>query len=134
MPLHRKIMKRTISFIILISLLLTAVQPSIAFHYCKGKLHSVGFVKKDLPESCCAKKQTDCCSNKILKVKTDSFPINQTDTDIQAPAFPQPEFFVVSDDLIFPSGNNLLLQHIFPPGGLARYSAEMRHFICIYRI
>lgn len=127
-------MKRTISFILLIGLLLTAVQPSIAFHYCKGELHSVGFVKKDLPKSCCKKNGPNCCSNKILKVKTDSFPIHQTDTDIQTPAFLHPLFFVMSGDLIFPCENGLLLQQVFPPGGLARYSAEMRHLICIYRI
>lgn len=127
-------MKRTISFITLIGLLLTAAQPSIAFHYCKGELHSVSFVKKDLPKSCCEKNSSGCCSDKVLKVKTDSFSIHHADTDIQAPAFPQPVFFAVNDDLIFPCENNLLLQQVFPPGGLARYGAEMRHLFCIYRI
>jgi hypothetical protein len=118
----------------LIGMFLTAVQPSIAFHYCKGELHSVSFVKKDLPKSCCEKNRPGCCSNKFLQIKTDSFSIHQTDTDIQAPPFPQPVFFAVSDDLIFPCKDNLSLQQVFPPGGLARYSAELRHLICIYRI
>lgn len=127
-------MKRTISFILLIGLLLTAIQPSIAMHYCKGQLHSVGFVKKDSLKSCCGKTQSNCCSNKVLKVKTDTFPINQTDTEVYTMLFLQPLFFAVTDDLIFPCENSLLLQQVFPPGGLARYRAEMRHLICIYRI
>jgi hypothetical protein len=127
-------MKRTISFIILVSLLLTAVQPSIAFHYCKGELHSVGFIKKDLPKSCCANKHTNCCSDKVLTVKTDTFSLHSTGTEIQLPAIAHPVFFAANDDWFFPCDNNLLLQQVFPPGGLARYRAEMRHLICIYRI
>jgi hypothetical protein len=127
-------MKRTISLILLIGLLLTTVQPTFAFHYCKGRLHSVSLVKKDLPKSCCRKNCPNCCSNKIIKVQTDSFLIHQTDTDIQTPACLHPAFFAVSDDLIFPRGNNILLQQAFPPGGLAQHSAEIRHLICIYRI
>ena len=127
-------MKRTISFIILMGLLLTAAQPSIALHYCKSELHSVSFVKKDLPKSCCEKNRPGCCSDRVLKIKTDSFSILRTDTDIQAPACPQTVFFTVGDVLIFPCKTNLLLQQVFPPGGLARYSAALRHLICIYRI
>jgi hypothetical protein len=127
-------MKRTVSFILLISLLLTAVQPTFAFHYCKGRLHSVSLVKKDLPKSCCEKNRPNCCSNKILKVKTDPFSVNQTDKSIQTPVIPHSVFFVASNDLICSCENDLLLQQVFPPGGLARYGAELRLLICIYRI
>lgn len=127
-------MKRAISFILLISLLQATVQPTFAFHYCKGELLSVNFVKKDLPKSCCEKNRPGCCSDKFLKIKTDSFPIYRADANIQAPAFLQPVFFAVNNDLILSCEDNLLLQQVFPPGGLARYSAEVRHLFCIYRI
>lgn len=126
-------MKRAIVFITLTSLLLTAIQPSIAFHYCKGELYSVSFVKKDLPESCCEKNSPGCCSDEVLQIKTDSFSIHRTDNGMQAPAFLQAVFFAVRDVLIL-SCENLLLQHVFPPGGLARYCVAVRHLFCIYRI
>jgi hypothetical protein len=129
-----KFMKRALAFILLISLLQATVQPTFAFHYCKGRLHSVSLVKRDLPKPCCEKNRPGCCSDNLLTIKTDSFSIPQTDTDIQAPAFPQTVFLAVNDDLILPCINNLLLQQVFPPGGLARYSAEVRHLFCIYRI
>jgi len=127
-------MKRTMSFILLMSLLLTAVQPTIAFHYCKGELHSMGFVKKDLPKSCCEKNHSNCCSNKILKVQTDQFPIHQTAINIQASVDIHPLFFAIDDDLFNPYKNSLLLPQGFPPGNLARHSAALRHLICVYRI
>ncbi|MDR0769389.1 MAG: hypothetical protein LBE71_05755, partial [Dysgonamonadaceae bacterium] len=107
-------MKQTISFITLIALLLTTVQPSIAFHYCKGELQSVDFVKKDMPKSCCEENHAGCCSDEYLQIKTNDFSILQTYTDIQPPVLPQQVFFTVNVDLIFPCDIHLLLQQIFP--------------------
>jgi hypothetical protein len=94
----------------------------------------VSLVKKDLPKQCCEKNRPNCCSNKVLTVKTDPFSLNRTDQDIPAPVVPHPVFFTANTDLVYPCENSLFLQHVFPPGGLARYSAELRHLICIYRI
>jgi hypothetical protein len=127
-------MKRAISLIILASLLSAAVQPSIAVHYCKGELRSVSFVKKDLPKQCCEKNRPGCCTDRFFKIQTDSFSVHRTDTDIQSPVFLHPVLCAVNGDLIFPPENYLLIQQIFPPGGLARYGAELRHLFCIYRI
>ena len=129
-------MKRVVSIIVILLLTLTAVQPSVVFHFCKGKLHSVGIVKGELPPPCCGEKHKNCCSNEILKIATDDFQIQQ---DRQMEIFPlvvNPVLFIINDYFFTWDQSQGLSQPPpnFPPGGLARHNIDLLTLICIYRI
>ncbi|MDR0865689.1 MAG: hypothetical protein LBO74_12270 [Candidatus Symbiothrix sp.] len=129
-------MKRIISTSILTILLLTAVQPTLVFHYCSGSLHSIGLVNNELPKSCCGGEHKNCCSNETLKIATDNFHVQQQDITEFAPLVQNPILYLLFDNLFTSESNDsLALQNIFPPGGLARYGgADILHRHCVYRI
>jgi hypothetical protein len=130
-------MKRILIASIIAILLLTAVQPTVVFHYCKGDLHSVGLLKTELPKSCCGEKHKNCCSNHILKIATDDFQLQQQqDFTETLPQVPTPVFLTLFNNLFSSASLDLLvIQHTFPPGGLAGHSgADLLHQICVYRI
>ncbi|GHT07868.1 hypothetical protein FACS189426_02120 [Bacteroidia bacterium] len=128
-------MKRLISIFTLAILLLTAVQPTLVFHYCGGSLHSVGWVNNELPKSCCGGEHKNCCSNETLKIATDDFQLQQQDLTAFAQLVLNPVLFVLSENLFLSeSSGALVLQNIFPPGGLAKYNTAIIHLNCVYRI
>jgi hypothetical protein len=128
-------MKRLISIFMLTILLLTAAQPTLIFHYCGGKFHSVGLAKNEFPKSCCGEKHKNCCSNEILKIATDDYQLQQQDLTELAPLVLNPVLYVLFDNLQpSESTDALVLQNIFPPGGLAKYSAAIIQMNCVYRI
>ena len=129
-------MKRLISVFLLSLITITAAQPTVVFHYCKGKLHSVGIAKGELPPSCCGKKHSNCCSNEFIKITTDDYQVQQ---EVLIEAFPlllKPVLYIVTDYLF--SGNLSLHSPLpppnFPPGGLARHTVDLLTLICIFRI
>jgi hypothetical protein len=127
-------MKRIISIFMLTILLLTTVQPTLIFHYCGGKFHSVSLVKTE-SKSCCGGEHKSCCFNEILKIATDDFQVQQQDLTEFAPLVLNPVLFLLSDNLQpSESSDALVLQHIFPPGGLAKYGAAIIQMNCVYRI
>jgi hypothetical protein len=129
-------MKRITAISMILSLLLTAMQPAVVLHYCKGSLYSVGFIKNELPKSCCSgSEHKNCCSNRILKITTDDFQIQQPVSGGIVPLILSPVLFVLSDNL-YPSESPdlLLLQQIFPPGGLARRQVDLLAFVGNFRI
>ena len=128
-------MKRIISIYTLAILLLTAVQPTLVFHYCGGSLHSVGLAKNESPKSCCGGEHKNCCSNEILKIATDDFQLRQQDLTEFAQLVLNPVLFVLSENLFSSESSDArVLQNIFPPGGLAKYNAEILQLNCVYRI
>ena len=127
-------MKRLISVFLLSLITITAVQPTVVFHYCKGKLHSVGIVKGGLPPSCCGK--CNCCSNEIIKITTDDYQIQQ---EVLIEAFPlllKPVLYIITDCFLsgYQSLHSPLPPPNFPPGGLARHTVDLLTLICIFRI
>ncbi|GHT03996.1 hypothetical protein FACS189423_06020 [Bacteroidia bacterium] len=112
-------------------LLLTAMQPTLVFHYCGNNLHSVDIGSDHSKHACNGK----CCSDYKVTLATDDFQVSQETTEIP-PLVSHPVLFVLSGNLFLGTlpGIPSILQFLFPPGGLATYSADLLTLICIFRI
>ena len=125
-------MKRIFSILLATLLSLSAVQPTVVFHYCAGELRSVALGEHELPHHCCGK----CCSDYKITFSTDDYqPAMQERIDF-ANNLLKPVFLLISDHF-FPTNDFLfthLIQHFFPPGGIAEYGVDLLRVICIFRI
>lgn len=125
-------MKRVFSILLGILLSLSAVQPTVVFHYCAGALRSMNFGERELPHHCCGK----CCSDYKVTLSTDDYQPVQKEIIDFANTILQPAAFHFFDDF-FPKNDFLfsyLIQHFFPPGGTAKYGFDLLRVICIFRI
>ncbi|MDR0866125.1 MAG: hypothetical protein LBO74_14505 [Candidatus Symbiothrix sp.] len=127
-------MKRVVLFFLLSVMSLVAAQPTLAFHYCGGNLRSVGMTDEDPQKSCCGK--SGCCSHYTVKLTTDDFQTPQQDSTIETDLVPNPIWQVSLDVVLIEreSTDSLVLQRIFPPGGLATYHADLLTLVCTFRI
>jgi hypothetical protein len=140
-------MKRAISIFLLFTLLVTAVEPTLAFHFCGGSFHSVGI--GDAGRSCCAgdmdaepggstalaEHQESCCSGYTVEISTDNY--QKTSTLSTIPALRMDTLFIpylhcsVADNY---SLSALYLKTTFPPGGHPNHTADLLALICVLRI
>ncbi|MCP3893349.1 MAG: hypothetical protein GY706_01770 [Bacteroides sp.] len=88
-------MKRTTTILTLLLVLLIAVHPVVAFHFCSDRLASVQLSTQDI-HSCCSNEESGhndakqnhidskCCHTSVVELSTDSFVTqhNQEHTDI----------------------------------------------------
>ncbi|MDR0766203.1 MAG: hypothetical protein LBF09_04630 [Odoribacteraceae bacterium] len=95
-------MKRVIAILLLIVLPATAIRPTIAVHYCGGRLHAVGLAGEDVSAGCCAGEMNEneqegtnvtdpaarCCSTRVFEVTTDDGQRRATDVAARVPAMP----------------------------------------------
>lgn len=154
-------MRRTAAILLLPIMVIFAIQPVIAMHYCGGKLRSVDFSARQVvtdthinhgdPACCCHSHKTgtdkhrddlyitgsECCDTELVELSTDDY---QNRIDLQT--F---RLLSVSIDNIasIPAGTIQLadpetdlrtpLQE-FPPGGLFLADINLLTYICTYRI
>jgi hypothetical protein len=146
-------MKKAIASFLLLIMMLTALQPTLALHFCGGDLRSVAIGK--MQKSCCETTMekplnplsahaenrfyqplNTCCSTYTIEVSTDNFqsPNRQLTNDFQQWVF-NPVLFSAG---ILLKGIDSLISlssiHLFPPGGLARNGVDLLAVICIFRI
>jgi hypothetical protein len=147
-------MKRAISIGLLFVLLATAVQPTVAFHFCGGSLHAVGIGYAG--DNCCtggmdeeqaggsprgsaavfSEARVPCCSDYAIELSTDTSRgpsvLSVAPGPCQADSFLTP---CTPGSLA--DGYELLalgLQFVFPPGKRLFYTADLLTLICILRI
>jgi predicted MPP superfamily phosphohydrolase len=126
-------MKQVISVFLLTMMSLVAVQPTIAFHYCGNRLQSIEISSLEKP-SCCGKK--NCCSDRIVQITTGHFQAPQQAWSVDLFSFLlKPVLFVFFDDLFEKKDTtvSVLLQTVFPPGGLINRHVNLHIFLCIFR-
>lgn len=154
-------MRRIISILLLLTMLVTGAHPVFAMHFCEGKLFSVNLVNNQREHSCCEKmvkmseedcnnkmqSQNDasstffkmknsCCDFKQVKLSTDDF-----NNQLQQFNFNNIHLSFENVWLVLYSALNYLepqfsvtVQHIFPPGGLNKSNLDLLTYICTYRI
>ena len=147
-------MKRAISIALLFVLPLTAVQPTLAFHFCGGSLHAVGIGYAG--SNCCTggmdAGQSDgsrqggaavfseaalpCCSDHTIEISTDTY--RAPSVLPAAPgACPADSFLKPCLPASLAGGYEppaLSLQSVFPPGERLFYTTGLLTLICILRI
>lgn len=148
-------MKRVVSSFMLAVLLLAAIQPTLAFHFCGGSLSSVGIGEEiksccdemaDVESTACAEDLEgnmpvlsepvkSCCSNYSVEFSTDMYQIPFTTTsfvDLKPDFYPAicllHVFFNRSSFAL------LLLQNLFPPGDTETYTNNLQILNCVFRI
>jgi hypothetical protein len=147
--------KQTISIGLLFVLLVTSVQPTVAFHFCGGNFHSVGIGSAE-SNNCCgndmdtwqagnfspegeiifSEPALPCCSDYTIEISTDTYQISSAPSI--APT-PYPADFLFTPCLPYSVANNSelpvsRLQTIFPPGCIALHTTDLLTLICILRI
>lgn len=152
-------MKRGIAVFLLSVMVLVAVQPVIAMHYCGEELYSWDFFISNDNSSCCPTNiaefshhsasssenhdcnigvaHDNCCDFETIQVSTDEY---QNKVQESNPA----EVSLSIDNVWFtlnyllretqPEKKILLPQKDFPPSGLFMQDVSILNFICIYRI
>jgi hypothetical protein len=143
-------MKRTISILLLSVLLVTALEPTLAFHFCGGSFHSVG-IGGEL-RTCCggemdaepagapsltlSEHHEPCCSGYAVEISTDTYQIPSVHPTAPA-ALRMDTLFVpclpysVADNYALSAS---CLRTTFPPGGLPRHTVDRLSLNCILRI
>jgi hypothetical protein len=139
-------MKRIIAVFLLIVTSFASGHATLAFHYCGGNLHDVGFYTAK--HACCCQmtahrescgdrtgvENAPCCVNHFISLVTDDYPNARQEITLEPHHDFQPMLFAVND-LFRPCESASLLQHIFPPDSSARHcTAKLLHLICTYRI
>ncbi|TWV15041.1 hypothetical protein FQ707_01620 [Bacteroidaceae bacterium HV4-6-C5C] len=148
-------MKRTISILLLLLMLVISVRPMMSMHFCQGKMSSVSLLKATGDHSCCGGMNADmekssknvsvashfvddhdtCCKTEKVYVATDNFN-SQVELSI---AKLLPSFVYVG--LIFKylinitEPESLIKAHIFsPPDKLSKKSVDLLALICTFQI
>jgi hypothetical protein len=141
-------MKRIASISLLLLMLVAAVQPTLALHFCGGSLHSVNLLNGAGKSCCKGEMQSEqqpsngisfsqnCCSNQTIELATDVFQTSQQELNIDAQTFSFVPFPVLSNN--DRNANEpeyiLVFQQKFPPGGLAKTHADMLSLVCSFLI
>ena len=147
-------MKRAISIALLFVLPLTAVQPTLAFHFCGGSLHAVGIGYAG--SNCCtggmdagqadgsrqggaavfSEAALPCCSDHTIEISTDTYRapsvLPAAPGACPADSFPKPCLPASLADGY--ESQPLSLQSVFHPGERLFYTTGLLTLICILRI
>ncbi len=77
-----------------------------------------------------------CCATHTVELSTDNYQVQQIlKTGVLYPEITYIALFLSDPVSIWKDYlDPLTIQHIFPPGGLARYDADLLPLICIFRI
>jgi hypothetical protein len=131
-------------------------------HFCAGELFSVNLTKTNQQNhSCCEKMENmpkedcesnslshykshsaftgergNCCTFKQVKLSTDDFnhQVQQSNLNNILPSFLNTWFVLYSVFSYLEFDNSVIIQRIFPPGGLNKLNIDLLSYICIYRI
>jgi hypothetical protein len=147
--------KRILSISLLFVLLVAAVQPALAFHFCGGHFHSVrmggaghadccgnnmdaepaaGFPEDG--ETAFSEFEIPCCSDYVVEIATDTCQRSSVHSIAPAPSAAA-SFFTPGLPCSL-AGNPALpalrLQTIFPPGSTCFHAGSLLALICILRI
>lgn len=157
-------MKRFTAIFLLLFMLMSAVQPVLAMHYCGNKLHSFSLLQNnDNVGGCCEENATrenrdpiqghlpegetdhhdslddahaSCCDVQLLKPGTDDYQTRteQTVSRTASISYEAPALLIPLFKLSESEINTLSFFQDFPPKGLFLQDVSLLTYICIYRI
>jgi hypothetical protein len=139
-------MKRFLAIFSLVVMMIAAVKPVFAMHYCGNKFSSLQIYNTTgIGDSCCDDKVNHdvaisdnlCCETEMMKLSTDEFQTKtiQQDVRILPPSFDllgYTQFDKMSSSKL--DSNRLLYSFKFPSKGLQFDDVGILTYICIYRI
>ena len=147
-------MKRIISIFLTLLVLLAAVHPTLALHYCGDNLHSIKVLAEAKAASCCAhpdiqserdaaypgdnylfsESMNGCCSFYYIEMSTDDFQQQAIDSNMpKLSVAPICDLSIYSILQGYQSTPGVNLQ-TFPPGDIFREGGFRLSIICTYLI
>lgn len=139
-------MKRSTAIFSLIIMLITAIQPVIAIHYCDYELNSLQIYQTNgVKDFCCDETENHellisgdfCCETEMMKLSTDDYQTiaEQTVTRI-TPLSIDIAGLTLENQVVEsePDFNTLTTTLKFPTKGLYLEDVSILTYICIYRI
>lgn len=152
-------MKRAISIFLLHIMMIIAIHPVVAMHFCGDELFSLNLLQSDDDDhSCCIApnkisnttslfetasntgidlNQASCCHFDTVKLSTDEFGYQSNNIDITTILnLIQNNWFTINNlfSLNKPEPNTTNFEDEFPPKGLFMEDVSILTYICIYRI
>ncbi|MBF0762034.1 hypothetical protein IR148_13395 [Dysgonomonas mossii] len=155
-------MKRFSSVLLSLIILVAGAHPVLAMHFCAGDFYSVDLAKPNQSNHSCCDKMEDmskenceggsqshhksdsslteehgnCCTFKHVKLSTDDYDyqVQQSSLNNIQPFFTTIWFVLYSALNYFEFDSSVIVQRIFPPGGLDKLNIDLLTYICIYRI
>lgn len=149
-------MKKVISVALMVLMLLVAVHPVLAMHYCGGKLRSFAYAGNGSPACCKAmshhsfEEQDEessglkhssgflsrtCCHNQVLELATDDFSAQTQSLSLtdehSASIVAWITCLVLYPALGSPNQDKVTY---FQPGGLQQSGSDFLAYLCTYRI
>jgi hypothetical protein len=126
-------MKKGITSLLLLLVLVATVQPTVALHFCGGHFHSIAIGSPR--KSCCGEAMKGCCSTYTIEITTDHFQLPDQTPDLKAESLIiQPVVFLTDIIRIYTITTSSLIQTVFPPGQLVQSGMEILIRICILLI
>lgn len=140
-------MKRITAIFSLILMMITAIQPIIAMHYCDEELSSLQIYQTNaIQDFCCDNTENhdasfsrgnSCCETEMMKLSTDEFQTKTVQSDLRiSPLSIDVIGYNLIDQLIaLESDSNTFFSTLkFPTKGLYLQDVSILTYICIYRI
>jgi hypothetical protein len=127
-------------------MMITAIQPIIAMHYCNDELRSLQIFQSEGNQNFCCKDSHGhdllitgnfCCETEMMKLTTDEF---QTKSELPVTRISPISIDVMGMALVNqlvtsePDSDTFLTSLKFPPKGLYLNDVSILTYICIYRI
>ena len=138
-------MKRFTAIFSLIIMLITAIQPVIAMHYCGNELSSLQIYQTNgIEDFCCddiehqdaSISDSSCCETEVMKLSTDEYETKTVQPEVRrSPISIDLLGHAIIDQLntTEPDSNTQLTALKFPPKGLYLEDVNILTYICIYR-
>lgn len=153
-------MRRALSILFLNIMMLVAIQPVVAMHFCGGELHSLELLQAENNHSCCITLQEDvavtegdichydidldmelmadeCCDFDTVEVSTDNFQQQANRLNLLSLfTMIENDWFTINNlfALNQPEMDVATSEIDFPPKGLFMEDVSILNYICIYRI
>ena len=139
-------MKRITAIFSLIVMMIVAIQPVIAMHYCGNELSSLQIYQTNgIEDICCDDiehheaviSDSSCCETEVMKLSTDEYETKTVHPEVRISAISIDLLGrAIIDQLITTESdsNTLLTTLKFPPKGLYLDDVSILTYICIYRI
>ena len=139
-------MKRIVAKFSLILIMITAIQPVIAMHYCGDELSSLQIYQTNgIEDFCCDDTEhhdvltsgNHCCDTEILKLSTDKYQtiVEQFFPKILSLSSDVAGLTSINHLVTSKTGSSTLITTLkFPPKGHYLKDVSILTYICIYRI
>lgn len=144
-------MKRIVSAIMLLFMLLTVIQPTLSMHFCSKELKSIEVLAGASRKTCCRMMMSDtksgsddrlttmqsesCCTSQNLQFATDDYYHHQTQNKWHHSILPSLDLlWIVLPFQSLRQADIMSLRKDFPPEGLVYLNRDILESISILRI